>query len=85
MKETVILYTARKSGEVHHDFSDLSYLDKEWFEKNPVKAPARGDTGSASSLFPQRLHAAESGFPDGEGGDVNPAHEHEIVDDGKCS
>ena len=31
MKETVILYTAHKSGEVHHDFSDLSYLDKEWF------------------------------------------------------
>ena len=81
MKETVILYTAKKSGEVHHDFCDLSYLDKEWFQKNPVKAPGREDTGSASGVFPQRASVAESGFPEEQGVDVNPVHE--IVDDGK--
>ena len=38
MKEIVVLYTDREPGN-HHLFSDLSYLDKSFFDENPVKGP----------------------------------------------
>ena len=43
MKETVVLYTDKERGKIHHLFTDLSYLDKEWFEENPVKAPEENE------------------------------------------
>ena len=46
MKETVVLYTDKERGKIHHLFTDLSYLDKEWFEENPAKPPEENENES---------------------------------------
>ena len=52
MKETAILYTNKESGKVYHMFSNLSYLDKDFFDANPVRPPEANDlTASSMSMF----------------------------------
>ena len=61
MKETAILYTNKKSGRVYHMFSNLSYLDKDFFDENPVKPPEVSDmTGASMSMFRRDSKVTES-------------------------
>ena len=39
MEETTVLYTAKESGSYLMTF-DQSYLDKEFFDQNPVRPPS---------------------------------------------
>ena len=39
MEETTVLYTAKESGSYLMTF-DQSYLDKEFFDENPVRPPS---------------------------------------------
>ena len=38
MNETTVLFTSKEAG-VHQEFTNLSYLDKAFFDLNPIKAP----------------------------------------------
>ena len=74
MKETVVLYTDKERGKIHHLFTDLSYLDKEWFEENPVKPPEENENESTSEPYKSVFRVDSSGSPGHEEKEVILEH-----------
>ena len=74
MKETVVLYTDKERGKIHHLFTDLSYLDKEWFEENPVKQPEEIENESAFEPSKSIFKVNQSSFPGQEEKEVILEH-----------
>ena len=51
MEETTVLYTAKKPG-VHLLTFDQSYLDKKFFDENPVRMPDDQNPGKSITQDP---------------------------------